>query len=42
MIAWRDGRIVSIVRVLGAGGRADVELLVRLAKRQARYVHAAH
>ncbi len=40
-LAWRDGRIVALVHVRGAGGRADVSLLGRLARRQAEYVRAA-
>ena len=40
MIVWRDGRIVALVTVRGAGGDADTELLGDLAERQAEYVSA--
>lgn len=41
LLAWRDGRIVALVQVRGDGGRADLSLLGRLARRQAEYVRAA-
>ncbi|HEX8743611.1 MAG TPA: hypothetical protein VF712_10800 [Thermoleophilaceae bacterium] len=41
LLAWRDGRIVAFVQVRGARGRADIDLLGRLARRQAEYVSAA-
>jgi hypothetical protein len=41
LLAWRDGRIVAFVQVRGGGGSADIDLLGRLAQRQAEYVRAA-
>lgn len=40
VLAWRDGRIVAFVQVIGDGGRADVSLLAQAAQRQAEYVRA--
>lgn len=40
-IVWRDGPLVGMVKVEGRGGAADMELLERLALRQADYLEAA-
>lgn len=40
-IVWREGRLIGMVKVEGLGGRADLALAARLAKRQAEYLAAA-